>query len=87
MSYVAQIPAWIIAVTLIGYTVGIVTLGVLAHRATVHAYDAAARAYRRVIARRRVRDLDYGTCDGMSRSQVATMVDELWSIDTPMPRD
>lgn len=80
MSYIASIPAWIIAVSLIGYTAGIVTLGIAAHRATCMAYDAAAVVRRRYAVRRALRRADWGSCDGMSRRQVARLVDASWSI-------
>jgi hypothetical protein len=75
-----SIPTWIVVVTLLGYAAGIVTMGIAAYTATQWAAhrlcDAADRMRYRRRVRREVARLDHGSCDGLSRSRIAALVDE-----------
>lgn len=58
---------------------------------TAMAIGAAWRGTRHAAARlrvaREVRNLDYGTCDGLPPRRIRYLVNELWCIDDPAHKD
>jgi hypothetical protein len=48
---------------------------------------AVRRVWARVRLARDVRNLEFGSCDGLPRRRIRYLVDELWSIDDPARMD
>lgn len=61
--------------------IGIAVVSLGAAMAVVEAIDVMRRKILTIFYRRQLRDLECGTCDGLSAAVIAELIDEAWILD------